>query len=55
MIKHEVIFESLLSRYQIWLETSMRCRDLIFDGVSYLKCNAISFKHGSSYIGSAGG
>ena len=51
----EVIFESLLSRYQIWLETSMRCKDFIFDGVSYFKCNAISFKHGISYIGSPGG
>ena len=30
------IFESLLSRYQIGLETSMKWSDFIFDGVSLL-------------------
>ena len=34
------IFESLLSRYQIGLETLMRGSDFIFDGVNllYYKC-----------------
>ena len=34
----EEIFESLFFRYQIWLETSMRCCAFIFDGVDLLKC-----------------
>ena len=28
------IFESLLSRYQLGIKTSMECIDFIFDGVS---------------------
>ena len=48
---HEVIeelFQSLLSRYQIGLETSMKGSDFIFDCVnlSYWKCHKINFKRG---------
>ena len=48
------VFESLLSRYQIGLETSMRGRDFIFDSSQLLfyKCHKINFKHGGSYIDS---
>ena len=48
------LFESLLSRYQICLETSMRGCDFIFDSVQllYYKCHKISFKRGGSYIDS---
>ena len=48
------LFESLLSRDQIGLETSMGGRDFIFDSVQllYYKCHKINFKHGGSYIGS---
>ena len=47
-------FESLLSRYQIRLETLMKCSDFIFDGVNFLcyKCHKINFKRGGSYIDS---
>ena len=46
------LFESLLSRYQIGLETSMRRSDFIFDLVQlfYYKCHKINFKRGGSYI-----
>ena len=48
--------ESLLWRYQICLETSMREResDFIFDSVRLLfyKCHKINIKHGGSYIDS---
>ena len=49
------IFESLLSRYQIGLETSMRGSDFIFDSIQllYYKCHKINFKCGGSYIDSA--
>ena len=40
------LFESLLSRYQIGLETSERRSDFIFDLVQllYYKCHKINFK-----------
>ena len=48
------LFESLLSRYQIGLETSMRGIDFIFNLVQLLhcKCHIIHFKRGGSYIDS---
>ena len=47
----EKSFQSLLSRYQIWLETSMRGSDFSFDCVHllYYKWRKISFKQGESY------
>ena len=46
--------ESLLSRYQIGLETSMRESDFIFDSVQllYYKFHKINFKRGASYMDS---
>ena len=46
------LFQSLLSRYQIVLETSMRGNDFIFDCVHliYYKGNKINFKCGRSYV-----
>ena len=35
------VFESLLSRYQIGLETSMRGGDFIFDSVQLINYNAV--------------
>ena len=53
---NEVIgeFLSLLSKYQISLETTMRCSDFIFDCVNlmYYKCHKINFNRGGSYIDS---
>ena len=51
----EKLFESLLSKYQIGLETSMRDSDFIFGCVYtlYYKCQKINFKQGDSYIDSA--
>ena len=48
------LFESLLLRYQIGLETSMRGSNFIFDSVQllYCKCLKINFKSGGSYINS---
>ena len=48
------LFETLLSRYQIGLETSMRGSNCIFDSVQLLydKCHNINSKRGGSYIGS---
>ena len=45
---------SLLSRYQIGLETLVRGRDFVFDSVEllYHKCHKINFKCGGSYIDS---
>ena len=45
---------SLLSRYQIGLETLMRGNDFIFGSVQffYYKCHKINFKRGESYIDS---
>ena len=47
----EGFFQSLISRYQIGLETSMRGNDFIFDCVHliYYKGN-INFKCGRSYV-----
>ena len=48
----EEVFESLLSRHQIRLETSMKGCNFIFDGVKVLfyKRHKIDFKRGGSYI-----
>ena len=48
------LFESLLSRYQNNVETSMRGGDFIFDSVrlKYSKCHKVNFKHDGSYIDS---
>ena len=50
----EELFESLLSRYQIVLETLMRDSDFIFDCIYllYYKCQKINLNHGELYIGS---
>ena len=50
----EELFDSLLSRYQIGLETQMRGSDFIFNCVNlfYYKYHKINFKCGGSYIGS---
>ena len=49
---NEEFFESLLTRYQIGLETSMTYSDFVFDCVHlfYNKCCAINPKCGGSYI-----
>ena len=46
------IFESLLSRYQIGLEQSMKQTDFNFDLVQllYYKCQKINFKRGRSSV-----
>ena len=48
------LFESLLSRYQIGLETSMRENDFIFDSVQlmFYKCHKVNFNRGDSHIDS---
>ena len=48
------LFESLHSRYQGNLETSMRGSDFIFDSVQlkYCKCHKANFERGCSYIDS---
>ena len=48
----ENFFKSVLNRYQIVLETSMRNEDYIFDCVHLLnyKCYSRTFKQGRSYI-----
>ena len=48
------LFESLRSRYQGNLGTSMRGSNFIFDSVQlmYYKCHKVNFKRGGSYIGS---
>ena len=48
------LFESLLSRYQTGLETSMRGSDFNFDSFQllYYECCKISFKHIRPYIDS---
>ena len=45
-------FESLLSGYQMGLETAMRGNEFIFDSVYLLhyKCHEINFKRVGSYI-----
>ena len=52
-VVHE-LFESLLSRYQVGLETSMRGSDFIFDSVQLLsyKCHEKNCKREGSYIDS---
>ena len=47
-------FRPLLSKYQIGLETSMKCSDFIFDCVHllYHKCHKMNFKCDGSYIDS---
>ena len=60
MIKDEVdgvteeIFQSLLSRYQIGLETSFKSSDFVFDCVHllYYKCHKINSNQGVSYLDS---
>ena len=54
---HEVIeelFQSLVSRYQIGLETSMKGSDFVFDCVHllYHKCHKRNPNHGGSHIDS---
>ena len=46
------LFESLHSKYQENLKTSMRGGDFIFDSVQmmYYKCCKVNFRRGSSYI-----
>ena len=48
------LFESLLSRYQVGLETSMTGNDFIFKSVQllYYKCHKINFKREELYIDS---
>ena len=47
------LFELLLLRQQISIETSMRRSVLIFGlQILYYKCHKINFKHGGSYIDS---
>ena len=48
------LFESLRSKYQDNLATSMRGSDFIFDSVQfmYYKCHKANFKRGGSYIDS---
>ena len=48
----EELFESLLNKYQIGLETSMRGGDFIFDSAEILrcKCHKINLKCRRSYI-----
>ena len=48
------LFQSLLSRYQIGLETSMKGSGFVFDCVLsiYIKCHKINPNRGRSYIDS---
>ena len=48
------LFESLLSRYQVNLETSMRESDFVFDSVQlmHFKCHRVTCKRGESDIDS---
>ena len=50
----EELFNSLLSKYQIALETQMRGSDFVFDCVKmlYCQCHKINVKRGGSYINS---
>ena len=49
------LFELLLSRYQIGLETSIKWSDFVVDSVQllYYKCHKINFKRGRTYIDSS--
>ena len=48
------LFQSLLSRHQIGLETLMKCSDFVFDCIHlvYYKCHKINPNRGGSYINS---
>ena len=48
------LLESLRSRYQRNLETSMRGNDFVFDSVQmmYCKCHEVNFTRGGSYADS---
>ena len=48
------LFESLCSKYQRNLETSMKGRDFIFDSVQLMhyEFHKLNFRRGGSYIGS---
>ena len=48
----EELFDSLLSRYQICLETQMRESDFIVDcaNLLYYQCHKTKFKCDSSYL-----
>ena len=48
------LFESLLSRYQIDLEATIRCSDSIFDCIDlfHYKCHKTNLNCGGSYINS---
>ena len=48
------IFQSLLTRYQTSLETSMKGSYFVYDSIDgmYYKCNKISLNRGVSYIDS---
>ena len=50
----EELFKSLLSRYQIGLETSRKVSTFIIDCVHllYYKCHKINFKRDGSYVDS---
>ena len=50
----EELFQPILSRYQIGLETSMRGSNFIFDfaHLFYYKCHKINPNRGGSYIDS---
>ena len=50
----EELFQPLISRYQIGLETSIKGSDFVSECVRlYLKCHKINFKRGGSNINSA--
>ena len=48
------LFDSLIKKYQIGLEKSVKVSDFIYDCVHLLffKCHKINFKQGGSYIDS---
>ena len=50
----EELFQSCLVRYQLWLETSMKRNEFVFDCVHllYYKCHKIISNWGESYISS---
>ena len=50
----ENLFEPILNRYQVGLETSVRGSDFIFDCLHslYYKCHIMNFKYGGLYIDS---
>ena len=51
---NDELFDSLRSRYQVNLKTSMRRSDFIFDSVQlmYYKCHKVNFGRRGSYIDS---